>query len=89
MRLFVVLAVMALSGCAATLESTSERIDDVEAAVRDARVNYQERWNRVTVEWLCTGMSWPDLVSLVGGDRELLDAIMAACAGREYPELGE
>lgn len=74
--------VLGLSGCTIT---PTETLDSVETSVRDARVNYQERMDRVALEWICTGMSWPKLVELTGGDMALLNTVMESCQQRIFP----
>ena len=88
-RAALALSVALLTGCAATIESTSDRLDSVEQAVHTGRVNYQERLDRISLDWICTGMSWPRLVELTGGDRALLNAVMDACAGRIFGLVDE
>ena len=91
MRHAVVLAVL-LAGCATTeqaREQASTQLDQAERILRDARVSYQQRMDRIATEWLCSGMSWPSLLEAVGGDRELLDAVMRRCAERTFPTMEE
>jgi len=79
------IAAALLTGCTTTIESTSGRLDSAEDAIRLGRVHYQERLDRISLEWICSGMSWSGLVTLTGGDQILIAAIMRACAAQAFP----
>ena len=70
-----VAAVLGLSGC----ETTSETLDQAETAIRETRVSYQERMDRVTREWICTGMSWQTLLRMTRGEESVMNAIIDGC----------
>jgi len=84
----VLLLVIGLTGCASNLgearREVSGELDAFETQVRAARITYSERMNRVSSEWICTGMSWPALLDLVNGDEQMLDVVMRACASRTF-----
>ena len=65
----------ALTGCG----TTSETLDNAENEIRKTRVSYQERMDRVTKEWICTGMSWQTLARITKGNQTVMDAIVDAC----------
>lgn len=84
----IVLAAALTTGCGELVqvrERTTAELDSTEQFLRDTSSAYRARFNRISLEWICTGMSWPDLVSLVNGDMELVNAIMRACAARAFP----
>lgn len=88
MKTLTLLGVLFLSGCTITpIDTTTETLDGLETAIHKARVNYQERMDRVALEWTCSGMSWSSLLQLTGGSLELINVVMAACQEKTFPEV--
>jgi hypothetical protein len=92
MKPAIIIAALLLTGCTGQLvevrERTSLELDSTEQFLRETSSAYRQRFNRISQEWICTGMSWPDLVALVNGDMDLVNAIMKACAARSFPVSG-
>lgn len=85
--IYISILPLVISGCTTTIEATSERLDNAEQAIRLGRIHYQERFDRISMEWICTGMSWVKLIELTGGNQTLIDAIIEACAERTFPRI--
>ena len=75
-----------LTGCAGSFaafqEERREAITAIEEAAITARVDYQERLNRVSTRWDCTGRSYASFREEFGDHHE--DIYNSRCVNREF-----